>query len=237
MGVVGILFVVAAYVAFSLFVRRGVTSVPGVVGMTLAESRETLSDHGLVVEHDEEGDRYSDEVPAGKVLEQQPRSGTLVKRGGRVELVLSKGEHRVTVPALDGDALPAVQVTLAGRGLSIGETAQIFSGAQPLGTVVAQDPAAGVEVAPGTAVKLFLASGRGEAYVMPDLIEESYRLVRRLFERSEFRLGSVRFEPYEGIDRAIVLRQFPLPGHPVRRGDVISLVVAATEEQQRRGPT
>jgi len=27
-----------------------------------------------------------------------------------------------------------------------------------------------------------------------------------------------------------VLRQFPLPGHPLRRGEVISLVVAAVPE-------
>jgi beta-lactam-binding protein with PASTA domain len=64
---------------------------------------------------------------------------------------------------------------------------------------------------------------------MPDLVYREYEAVRRFFERQSFRLGSVKFESYEGIEAGVVLRQFPLPGHPIRRRDVISLVVTANE--------
>ncbi|HXT19989.1 MAG TPA: PASTA domain-containing protein, partial [Thermoanaerobaculia bacterium] len=66
-----------------------------------------------------------------------------------------------------------------------------------------------------------------ETYVMPDLVDRDYRSVRSFLEVHGFRVGSVKFEPYEGVSESLVLRQFPLPGHPLRRGEVISLVVAS----------
>ena len=53
--------------------------------------------------------------------------------------------------------------------------------------------------------------------------------VRGFFELRGFRLGGVKFEPYEGVAAGTVLRQFPLAGHPLTRRDAISLVVVAAE--------
>ncbi len=64
---------------------------------------------------------------------------------------------------------------------------------------------------------------------MPDLVYREYEPVRRFFDRRGFRLGGVKFEAYEGISPGVILRQYPLPGHPLRRQDVISLVVTASE--------
>ena len=75
-----------------------------------------------------------------------------------------------------------------------------------------------------------VAENRGETYLMPDLIDHDVREVRRFFEGHGFRIGSVKYEPYEGIRDPVVLRQYPLPGHPLRHGEVISLVVAAAPE-------
>ena len=52
---------------------------------------------------------------------------------------------------------------------------------------------------------------------------------RRRFEAAGFRFGAVTFEPYEGISEGTILRQGPLPGHPLRRSDALSLVVAAPD--------
>ena len=62
---------------------------------------------------------------------------------------------------------------------------------------------------------------------MPDLVYRSYDRVLNFFESRGFRIGSVKYEPYEGIEPGVVLRQFPLAGHRLARDDVISLVVAS----------
>jgi len=228
--VVGALFVASAYLSFSLFIRRGVTPVPNLVGLELDAAAERLADQGLRLRHQRGTDRFAATVPAGRVLEQRPGPGAIAKRGGVVDLVLSRGRRVLPVPDLLGSALPAAQVTLSAAGLGVGPVAQIFADA-PVGSVVLQKPPAGTEVGPGTAVRLFLAAeGRRETYVMPDLVDRDYRAVRSFLELHGFRVGSVKFEPYEGVSESLVLRQFPLPGHPLRRGEVISLVVAAVAE-------
>jgi eukaryotic-like serine/threonine-protein kinase len=229
-AVVAGLFVASAYLCFSLFVRRGVTPIPNLVGLELDKAAERLADQGLRLRHQRGTDRFSDRVPPGKVLEQRPGPGSIAKRGGVVDLVLSRGRRVTPVPDLQGSALPAAQVTLAAAGLAAGVVATVFAEA-PVGSVVLQKPAPGTEVGPGTPVRLFVAAeGRRQSYVMPDLVDRDYRAVRAFLEGNGFRIGSVKFEPYEGISESLVLRQFPLPGHPLRRGEVISLVVAAVPE-------
>src|SRR5207248_1266749 len=107
--------------------------------------------------HQRAADRFAEQVPAGRVVEQRPSPGALAKRGGVVDLVLSRGRRVMPVPNLAGSALPAAQVTLAAAGLAVAGVAQVFADA-PTGSVVMQKPAAGTEVGPGTAVRLFLAA-------------------------------------------------------------------------------
>ena len=220
------LFVASSYLSFSLFVRRGVTPVPSLVGLDAESAAARLADAGLRLRHPSGADRFANDVKAGNVVEQRPTAGTFAKRGGVVDVVLSRGKRVMAVPDLVGSALPAAQVTLQATGLAVGTVAQIFADA-PVGSVVLQEPDAGTQVGPGTAIRLFLAAEtRRETYVMPDLVDRDYRMVRAFLDGNGFRVGSVKFEPYEGVSQSLVLRQYPLPGHPLRRGEVISLVVA-----------
>lgn len=231
-----LLFVVlgaSGYVAFTTFVRSGVTAVPGIEGLAAIEAEARVRDHGLRLLWREGDERYDSGVPADHVVLQSPAAGNLVKRGAAVEAVRSLGEELVKVPDLLGKALPAAQVTLADSGLSIGRTASVYRAGGLPGTVVEQKPAPSARVGAATPVDLYLClEDPAETYLMPDLVYRSYEEVRRFFDRRSFRLGSVKYEEYEGIGAGVVLRQFPLPGHPLRRHDVISLVVTAVAEEE-----
>lgn len=223
-----LLFIAGGYLAFSFFVRSGVTSVPDLVGRTEAEAAAVLRDAGLELRVREGARRYNDTVEAGLLQQQDPGPGSIVKRGSTVDGVVSLGRELVEVPDLAGKALQAVQVELRAAGLEVGRTAGVYSAAGLPGTVVDQSPEPGSRVGRATPVELFFSlEGRAQTFLMPDLVYRDYDRVRRFFEGRGFRLGSVKFESYEGISPGIILRQFPLPGHPLRRSEVISLVVAA----------
>ena len=225
-----VLFGVAGYLSFNLFVRRGVTTVPEVLGLSEAESSAILADQGLVPRLKSDSARYDEEVPVGHVVLQSPGPASLVKRGSSVQLSLSLGQQLVVVPELRGSALQAVQVTLSSGGLVVGQIASLYSIGAESGTVVQQRPRGGTRVGVGETVDLFLSKeDRGATYLMPDLTYRNFLVVRRFFERRGFRLGTVKFDPYEGVAAGVVLRQYPLPGHPLRRRDIISLVVASSE--------
>ena len=224
-----VVFVLTAYFAFSFFVRSGVIAVPDLHGASLGDAQALVSDAGLRLEWSEDA-RYDESVPAGHVIRQRPRAGSLVKRGTLVRATASLGQEVVEVPDVSGRALQAAQVTLASQGLSLGKVGNVFSTTEKPGTVVNQDPVVGTNVSRGQAVDLYLSlDSKGAIFVMPDLVYRRYTDVRRYFESKDMRLGSIKFEAYEGIAPGVILRQYPQPGHPLRRFDVISLVVTQDE--------
>jgi len=231
LGLVVTVFALAAYVSFSLFVRSGATRTPSLVGLPIVEARRALRDQGLDLRVEADG-RFDDRVPAEHVVQQAPAEGALVKRGSAVAVVPSLGPRRLQVPELQGQGLQSAQVLLAAASLTLGRTVEVFSRDQQAGMVVAQEPAAGRPVAPGATVDLLLArQGSSETFVMPDLVYREYDRVRGFFETRGFRLGSVKYEGYEGIRPGVILRQYPLAGHPLDRQDTISLVVAAERRE------
>lgn len=229
--VVLVVFTLAAYSSFSLFVRSGVTTVPDVEGLSRAEAAGVLADQGLELKREPDSDRYDDKVPAGQIVQQKPDGRTLVKRGSAVEIVLSLGPQRVEVPELSGKTLPGAQVALSSAGLNVGRILGVYTTADhPPGSVLEQDPDPGSSVPPASAADLLLAMAvQEERWVMPDLVYRDYDDVRLAFEHRGFRLGSIKFERYEGVAEGIILRQFPLPGHPVTKRDPISLTVATAD--------
>lgn len=228
LGILTVIFALVSYFAFSQFVRRGVTPTPELYGLSEDQAEALLADQGLSLVWSEEGARYDERVAAGHVLIQKPRAGTLVKRGVAITAIMSRGPQRMEVPSVIGDALQAAQVTLTAAGLTLGRTISVFSHDGSPGTVVAQQPAGGSRVERDAAIDLFLAiENRKETYLMPDLFNRDLDEVRLYFERRGFRLGRVSYETYDGVAPGTVLRQYPLAGHPLHRGDVIALGVVA----------
>ncbi len=230
LGLLAVVFALVSYFAFSQFVRRGVTSTPELFGLSEEDAEGLLADQGLRLAWSEDGERFDEQVPAGHVLIQRPRAGTLVKRGVAVTVIMSRGPQRIEVPTVVGSALQAAQVTLVAAGLNVGRAINVFSEQGAPGTVVAQEPAGGSRTERDAAIDLFLAmENRSETYLMPDLVNLNYDDVRRYFERRGFRLGRVSYETYDGVAPGTVLRQYPLAGHPLHRGDVIALGVVTPE--------
>jgi len=220
-------FVLTAYASFSLFVRSGATRVPEIEGLRRDEARGVLADSGLRLAL-AEGGRYDAEVPTGRLLAQLPAPSTLVKRGATVTATVSLGPQRLEAPELTGKSLQSAQVTAAAGGVTMGRILSIYRDGAAPNTVVVQSPEPGELLPPEGMVDVLLArAGSAQRFVMPDLVYRDYETVRRFFDRTGVRLGRVTFEVYEGTREGMILRQFPLAGHPLTRRDAISLVVAA----------
>ena len=226
-GVLAVCFVLTAYLSFNSFVRRGEVVLPDVVGLSLDEAQTRMASAGVTVNWRKERDRFDPQVGVGMVVLQIPKAGTPAKRRSTVDVGLSRGREMIEVPDLVEQSMQTVAVRLKAAGLVPGRSFNVFSADGAEGSVVMQSPAAGTLVDPATPVDLFVRlADTGSSFVMPDLINRDYGTVRGFFERQGFRFGSVKYEPYEGATPGVVLRQHPLPGHPLRRRDVISLVVA-----------
>jgi len=101
----------------------------------------------------------SSTVGSGKVFKQDPKADAEVKRGDTVTYWVSSGKPQATVPDLSGMTQDQAQVALAGAGLVLGTPTPEPSTTVPSGEVIRQDPAAGAEVAKGSAVNIVVSSG------------------------------------------------------------------------------
>jgi serine/threonine protein kinase/beta-lactam-binding protein with PASTA domain len=92
-------------------------TIPGVVGMERQAGIVELESLGLVVEPPTED--YSETVPAGSIVSQNPADGTDGHRGDTVTLVVSLGPPLVAVPNVVGKQFTEAEGILVGLGFQV----------------------------------------------------------------------------------------------------------------------
>lgn len=152
------LVMIAAF--FGLFIN--LTSAPNQVTVPqdlLNKPKEqaiaTLQKLGLKPEVVEE---YSSR-PVGVVFRTDPRSGTEIRLGKTVTLMVSKGPEPIKVPTVVDKELSAAKKALAAAGLKYGGTKEEFSDVIDKGNVISQSPAGGSPVQKGATVSLVVSKG------------------------------------------------------------------------------
>src|SRR5208282_1365241 len=98
-------------------------------------------------------------VAAGKVISQDPASGSSLAEGSPVNLVISSGPQMVTVPNAEGLTQDAATTAITGAKLKVGITTQQTSNTVATGKVISQDPASRSSLAEGSPVNLVISSG------------------------------------------------------------------------------
>ena len=202
-------------------------SVPDLLGLDVAEARRRCQQTGLDL--DIRDRLYSEGVPSDQVLSQSPEAGSPVKRGRHVNVKVSMGSEEVRVPDVRGMTLRQATLQLDSARLAVGRVSRVFEGEG--GQIVqATRPASGATTGAGQRVDLLVAVGAsGEPYLMPNLVGRSLDDVRRLVERSGFRVGRVTYRGRDGVYPGTVLEHYPQRGSRIQRGETIDLVAATPE--------
>ncbi len=166
---------------------------------------------------------FSDDVAAGEVISQEPAAGTEVRPGSAVSYVTSKGVETVAVPDLSGPAADAEQ-TLADARLVAGDVSEAFSDDVAAGEVISQDPAAGTEVRPGSAVSYVTSKGV-ETVAVPDLSGPAADAEQTLAD-ARLVAGDVSEAFSDDVAAGEVISQDPAAGTEVRPGSAVSYVTS-----------
>jgi serine/threonine-protein kinase len=125
--------------------------IPSVVGLAQSVAEDAIEKAGLEVGDVKERESESSR---GAVLETYPSVGTAVAPSTRVDLVVSSGPPAINAPDVVGQPYAAARAMLEQVGLRLGDiTTDSLSTASPQ-TVIAQTPAAGSRVAPGSKISL-----------------------------------------------------------------------------------
>ncbi|MDQ1742201.1 MAG: eukaryotic-like serine/threonine-protein kinase [Pseudonocardiales bacterium] len=135
----------------TVYVSTGppIVAVPDVVNRSQDDANSALTGAGFKVDVRQD---YSDTVPAGTVISQDPAARSSVAKFSTVNLVVSQGPKLVTLPQIrNGTPLILARNKLEGLHLKV-KVKRAFGGF--LDTVVGMDPGAGTQVREGSEVVL-----------------------------------------------------------------------------------
>ena len=152
----------------NLKVSQGAQTVriPRVVGLKQQDAEEELTGAGFRIGTVES--QPNDNVAAGIVLEQDPKSGEMAPPDSSVNLIVSAGKERVKVPDVKGKDAAAAANDLGRAGLET-KTVREASDTVEEGKVIRTEPPAGTEVEKGSTVTLVVSSGKAQV-VVPDVV-------------------------------------------------------------------
>ncbi|MGM9571160.1 MAG: Stk1 family PASTA domain-containing Ser/Thr kinase [bacterium] len=131
-------------------------TVPDLTNKTLAEASIILGKENLLI--GSMAEEYNDSVEKGKIIRQMPSAGNEVKKGSKIDLIVSQGKEPLwlKIPSLIGETLDNAKRILEEAGLKAGNIKESASDAEP-GTVIQQIPVPGSKIKEGSAVQLIIS--------------------------------------------------------------------------------
>ena len=209
------------------------TAVPSVVGLSKAAAISSLQKDGFKAGIQEE---YSDRVAQGFVSRQAPTAGTKLRKGGTVDLWISKGSQTAqALPDFKGWTATAVDDWLTGNDL-LGTKKTGKSNAVASGQVFKQDPAAGTQLNRGDTVTYWISSGKPQATV-PDLGNLTQSAAETAISGAGLKVGTVTQQPSTTVATGLVISQSPTAGQTVDKGSTVSFVVSTGSPSPSSSPS
>ncbi len=107
----------------------------------------------------------------GNVCSQDPKAGADVKKGDAINLVVSTGAPKVTVPDVQGIQFADAQSQLKDKGFEVDKKTEVSD--RTPGVVIAQDPPGGTSRQKGTTITLTVAKAAEKVTIPGDLVGKS----------------------------------------------------------------
>jgi serine/threonine-protein kinase len=194
--------------------------VPNLSGMTQQQAEKALSDKGLAV--GQVTQVSSRDVPKGQVVSQDPSAGTAVdpNKDSEVDLQISAGKPNVQIPDLIGDNKDAAAQAL--RDLNLTPVLKERKSDETAGNVVALKPGVGEQVAEGTKVTVFYASGPQK---VPDVVGLTEEQATKLLTGAGFKVSSLP-DDQSTEPKGTVTRQSPEKGTELNQDQTVTILVS-----------
>ncbi len=134
----------------------------------------------------------------------------------------------VTVPDVKGMTYDEADKMLKDLKLKIEKGKDVPSADVEKGKIATQSPSSGSKVKEGSKIKVSLSKGK-KAGVIPDLRGKtygSYDEINSILSQYGFRLGEVREENSDTVEKGVIISQNPGAGSTAKNGTVVSIVVS-----------
>lgn len=227
--VIGLIAGIIAIAAVAMALIGGEAKVPNVVGQTQDSAVQAIEAAGYVV--GDVTEEYSADVVAGRVCKQDPEADSALEKGGKVNIVISKGVEKGSIPDLSGMTAEQAEKAIKDAGYTPQYAGNEASEADA-DTVSKQDPAAGKEADKGTTVKYWISTGPEDIEV-PNVVGYDQASAKSTLEKAGFTVsvatGSYSDEYAEGE----VMSQTP-NGGKLGKGETVTITVSKGQDPDKK---
>lgn len=207
----------------------GQVEVPNLVWLEQKDAEKVLKEANL--ELGDVTEDYSDAVPEGLVISQDPKALDKVDSGTKVNIVISKGPNtpdQTTVPNLIGMSQADAEQALSDAGLVAVEDNPVVNDSVEPGLVCQQSVDAGTTVDVGTQVVIAVAINDDNVEV-PNCVGQPYE--GAVDALTNVGLGYDKNTAYSSdVDEGLVISQSIDGGSTVSKGTVVTLTVSLGEK-------
>lgn len=238
--IVAVVILVVLILWLNQYTQHGVeVEVADVRGMVEQEAGPILSAQGLLLEVVDS--TYSDKVPLGTIVEQDPKPLSHAKPGRLVYVTINaKTKRMVTMPNLHDMSYRQAMTTLRGLGLRVDSTFD-YKPSQYRDLVLdvksgGESVQPGKKMPVGTRVRLVVGYGQGtETTTVPHVIGLTLQEARGRLLRSLLIVGAVYYDgANEDGSTQYVYRQSPGEGDNVIEGTAVTLYLSPDVEKAVR---
>jgi serine/threonine protein kinase len=204
--------------------------VPDVKGEVYENAWEELKSVGLNVERE---NRPSEDVEAGTVISQDPRSESTVKEGSTVILIVSEGLEEIEVKSYIGQTKSMVErLDLKSEYQDI-TWIEEFKESIPEGEIFAQTPEPGDKIIPKEKVLILYYSKGPPPFELNNLIGMTESEINQYSDETGLMINIREEREYhDEIEAGRVIYQFPSEKTEVTEGDNIDVTLSKGKQPQ-----
>ncbi len=219
------------------YTQHGVEiTIADVKGLTRGQAELILHDQGLKTQIVDS--TYSNKVPFGTIVDQDPQGNSHAKEGRVVYLTINaSGRPKVAMPNMQDMSYRQAETTLRGLGLRVDSVYEYEPSAYR--DLVLDVKANGQSIQPGemvetgTKVRLVVGFGRGTGkVVVPNVVGLTLQDARSLLLSRRLTVGATHYdEPRQDSIPAYVYNQIPETGERLTEGETVTLYLSTDIEK------
>jgi len=214
----------------SVAVSADMYKVPGVLGLTEADARESIlakDPNAEIMKYED----YSDIYEIGKVIKQYPEPDSDVEKGSNILLTISTGPESFEIPNVVGLEEAKADIKLHDDlGLNLIHE-YVADTAVEKGYVISTDPVRQTMVVKGDTVTVKISTGPEITLVdVPDLIGSTEEQAALRLSELGLVLGNVTYDYSDIYDEGLITFQSNTAGQKADSGDTIDVIISKGPE-------